>query len=151
MWSDYFEPDFEDMDSPHYAGDGYLPIFDPHETIWTAAYTKPFFDIRDPEMVVRAVLGGTMSEWKHPRVTMTEYGRKILQMLEDDPEYDIFGPPATSDPAHYEPVPDEPYDPLTDERRFDRGKYKDQRVMDVAKRDPSYMAWAMDTILKHVR
>lgn len=154
-WNDYFEPDFDDPDSPSYAGDGYLPVFGEKYrgtpgfvgTFEEEITKTPFFDIKDQKMVVMAVM-----KQKSIYDIMREAAIKTMRLLEEDPTYDIWGTSVDTTPeSHYEPPEEVPYDPATDARCYDRGKYKGQRVMDVYKSDRSYYNWSVDTILDHAK
>jgi len=154
-WSDYFEPDFGDWDSPNYAGDYLLPVFG-EKYRGTPGFVgdfseeitkKPFFDVRDQESVVRAVMAH-----RSIHEIMREIALETMRKLEDDPTYDIFGMSSEiTDPSHYEPPEEVPYAPESDTRCYDRGKYKGERVMDVYKADRSYFNWSVDTILDHAK
>lgn len=152
MWSDYCFPEFDDPDSPNFAGDMYLPIFGEENRgragfmpdLYESALTDPIGDIRNQQYVVMRVLSNSE--------LIQRTGRAMMEKLESDPTYDWFGETVETPASYYDLSDmDVVYHPSSDIRKFDRGKYKGQRVMDVYATDPSYIEWATDTILKYVK
>ena len=147
-WSDYFEPDFDDPDSPHYVGDRYLPLFGENMRgqlgfvgdLWEEMSKVPIFDIKNPIHVMHVM--------SNP--FRVDNLRKIAVQLDESDDWDMYAPidPHPEDEIYHDDS--EPNVP-NNTQVFDRGKYKGQRVIDVLKFDKSYVDWARTAFLKYKR
>lgn len=146
MWSDYFEPDFCDPDSPSYAGDEYLPLFGEKYRgqpgfvgdMWEECTKNPVWDFRDSIRVVRE-LNNPLNRYEKLRQRATE--------IDEDEKYDSYFEVTSQNTLPISQPEKIPYSkPIDQEYRFTFGKYKGKRLADVLTFDRQYVKWCRENV-----
>lgn len=133
MWSDYFEPDFCDQDSPSYVSSKYLPVFgDKHKntpgycgSMWEEINKNPIWDIRNPTQTVVRML------------SKSEKLRQYAIEIDKDSKYDSYFNFDTKS---------EPFVADTVEYIFTFGKYKNKKLSEVLSIDKQYVKWCRQNV-----
>lgn len=85
MWTDHFEPDFCDQDSPSYVRSKYLPLYgdkyknDPGYcgSMWEEINKSPIWDIRNPAQTIL-------------KLSKNEKLRQYAVEIDRNPKYDSY-------------------------------------------------------------